>query len=254
MADGIAEAARDRVLEAAALALQGVHAHVGSQVFEAEPFWENTRRLMSFCRDSYRDRGWWPSWVNIGGGVGAPYLPGEAPPTIEALVQGAGEILRAMTPSGLPVPRLGLEPGRSVVAEAGITIYRVQATKTVPGGRRYVLVDGGMGDNIRPALYQARYTAAVDSPREGPQEPVTLAGRFCESGDVLIRDIALPPLQRGDLVTVFATGAYNYAMASVYNRVPRPAVVAVEQGKAWVWVERESLEDLVRLDRPWVPA
>jgi diaminopimelate decarboxylase len=250
MADGIAEAARDQVLAAPGLALTGVHAHIGSQVLEVEPFLENARRLMQFCRDSYRDAGFWPRWVNIGGGIGVRYVDGDEPPPVSAVVAGTADILRAMTPSGLAVPQLALEPGRSVVAEAGLTVYRVQATKTVPGGRRYVMVDGGMGDNIRPALYQARYLAAVDAPRPGPALPVTVAGRYCESGDVLIRDAWLPPVERGDLLVVFATGAYTYAMASVYNRVPRPPVVAVEDGRAAVWVDRESLDDVIRLDRP----
>jgi diaminopimelate decarboxylase len=156
-----------------------------------------------------------------------------------------------MTPAGNPVPTLAIEPGRSIVGEAGMTVYRIGATKTVPGGRRYIAVDGGMGDNIRPALYQASYQAAIDgkSNESVSSREVTVAGRYCESGDILLPHVTLPDPEVGDLLVTYVTGAYNYAMASNYNRVPRPPVVLVAGGKSRLWVERESWHDLTRYDR-----
>ncbi len=142
-----------------------------------------------------------------------------------------------------------MEPGRSIVGEAGITLYTVGAVKDIPGIRKYVSVDGGMGDNPRYALYQAEYEAAVaNRPAGEPRELVTVVGKYCESGDILIKDIELPRVQPGDTLAVLSTGAYNYSMASNYNRMPRPAVVMVNQGRDTLIVRRESYEDLIRND------
>jgi diaminopimelate decarboxylase len=153
----------------------------------------------------------------------------------------------------LPLPRLYLEPGRSLVGEAGLTLYTVGTRKEIPAVRTYVSVDGGMADNPRVALYQAEYTCALANRMlDEPEETVTIAGRFCESGDILIKDVRLPRARRGDILVVFSTGAYHYSMASNYNRVPRPAMVTVYQGEADLLVERETYADLTRLDR--IPA
>ncbi|MBX5466573.1 MAG: diaminopimelate decarboxylase [Firmicutes bacterium] len=253
MAAGIAEGAVDAALAAPHLDLVGYHAHIGSQILEVEPFLANLERLLGFARDQYQRLGFWPEVLDVGGGLGVRYTPEDDPPPLEVVVEGMRELLRQWTPPDRSPPRLYMEPGRSVVAEAGVTLYRVGAIKTVPSGRRYLAVDGGMGDNIRPALYQAPYRAEVDG-KVGEAVAATLAGRYCESGDILIAEQQWPAdVAVGDVVAVLGTGAYNYTMASNYNRVPRPPVVAVREGQARVWVEGERWEDLYRLDRPWEP-
>ncbi|CAB1128695.1 meso-2,6-diaminopimelate decarboxylase [Candidatus Hydrogenisulfobacillus filiaventi] len=250
---GLAEAAVQAVLAEPALRLIGLHSHIGSQILDLEPFVANVEVLMGFSRHLARRYGWWPQVLDVGGGLGVRYQPEDDPPPTAAVLEAMARAAVTGTPAGREPPRLAVEPGRSIVAEAGVTIYRIGAMKTVPGGRRYWAVDGGMGDNIRPALYQARYQALVDGRRGPPEETVTLAGRYCESGDILIQEARLPAAAVGDLVVVLGTGAYNYAMASNYNRVPRPAVVTVRNGTSRVWVEREGYSDLLRLDRPWEP-
>jgi diaminopimelate decarboxylase len=248
--DGSARAAVDAVLAEPGLRLTGYHMHIGSQITLVAPYEEALVRLMRWAREVYQGTGFWPPQVDAGGGLGVAYRPGDAEPTPTALVNRLVAVLAAETPAGLPVPRLALEPGRSLVAPAGITVYRVAGIKDTPGGHVFVMVDGGMGDNIRPALYQAEYTVWSVAAATGPMRRVTIAGRYCETGDLIAADVPLPPLNPGDLVVVLTTGAYNYSMSSNYNRVPRPAVVAVENGAATVWVERESWADLVRHDRP----
>ncbi|MDA8193294.1 MAG: diaminopimelate decarboxylase [Thermaerobacter sp.] len=254
VAEGIADRAVAAALATAGVSLAGFHAHIGSQILEEDPFLANAEVLLTYSRHWQRARGWWPEVLDLGGGFGVRYQPEDDPPALERIMAGLRRQLRVGTPAGVAPPQIFLEPGRSIVAEAGITIYTVGATKTVPGDKRYVAVDGGMGDNIRPALYQARYQAIVDGKDpDGPREIVTVAGRYCESGDILVRDVELPPMVAGDRLVVLGTGAYNYAMASNYNRVPRPPVVVVKDGEARVWVQRESWADLTRLDRPFHP-
>lgn len=155
-----------------------------------------------------------------------------------------------MEKRGLNVPEIWVEPGRSLVGNAAITLYRIGAIKDIPGIRKYVSVDGGMADNIRPALYQAKYHAVLaNRADEAPDEQVAIAGKCCESGDVLIRNIHLPKVNSGDLLALFSTGAYGYSMASNYNRLPRPAVVFVKNGKPRVVIERETYEDLLQKDQ-----
>lgn len=235
----------------AGIRLVGLHAHIGSQILDVDPFAANAEALLRFARRQYDLHGWWPEEIDIGGGLGVSYEPGEDPPTPEAVVRAVRERVAELVPPDRSWPVLSVEPGRSVAADAGVTLYRVGVKKRVPGGRTYVAVDGGMGDNIRPALYQARYTAEPVGPPRPGREVVTVAGRYCESGDLLLRDAALPRLEPGDLLAVFTTGAYTYAMASTYNRVPRPAVVAVDRATVQVWVERETWADLARYDRPF---
>ncbi|MCL6561638.1 MAG: diaminopimelate decarboxylase [Firmicutes bacterium] len=253
MSEGIAEEAVARALALPGIQLVGFHAHIGSQILEIAPFLANLERLLSFSRVTLSTHGFWPEILDVGGGLGVRYTAEDDPPALETVVEGMRQVIAEYTPAGMAAPQVLMEPGRSVVAEAGVTLYRVGAIKRVPSGKRYVAVDGGMGDNIRPALYQAAYQAVVDGKAPGADGFVgALAGRYCESGDILIPEARWPAdLEVGDLVAVLVTGAYNYAMASNYNRVPRPAVVAVHQGEAKVWVQRERWEDLYRLDGAW---
>jgi diaminopimelate decarboxylase len=188
--------------------------------------------------------------LNLGGGMGIQYTAQDDPPVVSALVSGmAAHLKTACQAAGIPLPKLILEPGRSIVGVAGLTVYRVGAIKDIPGVKTYAFIDGGMADNIRPMLYQAKYTFGVAQAVErSATETYAIAGRYCESGDVLSHEVLLPTLQVGDLVVVYGTGAYNYAMASTYNRVPRPAVVMVENGQSTVWVRRETMADMLRLD------
>lgn len=251
MADGISDDAVTQALNAPHVKLAGFHAHIGSQILEEEPFLANAEALLAYAQRWHRETRWWPEVLDIGGGFGVQYGPEDDPPNLHAVFQRIADLVRAMTPAGNPVPTLAIEPGRSIVGEAGMTVYRIGATKTVPGGRRYIAVDGGMGDNIRPALYQASYQAAIDgkSNESVSSREVTVAGRYCESGDILLPHVTLPDPEVGDLLVTYVTGAYNYAMASNYNRVPRPPVVLVAGGKSRLWVERESWHDLTRYDR-----
>jgi diaminopimelate decarboxylase len=251
--DDQAERAVARALDAPALDLLGYHAHVGSQIFELEPY---AREVDALCRfaAAMRDRhGFVPREVSPGGGFAIPYTPAEDrdAASVDDLARQIGEAFRAATARhGLPLPHLTIEPGRSIVGPAGVALYTVGAVKEIPGVRRYVSVDGGMADNIRPALYGAEYTAAVANRMgaEGPAERVTIAGKFCESGDVLIRDIDLPPLAPGDTLAIPAAGAYCLAMASNYNLAYRPAVVFVRDGAARLVRRRETLDDLLRCE------
>ncbi|MGH2721988.1 MAG: diaminopimelate decarboxylase family protein, partial [Actinomycetota bacterium] len=226
---------------------------IGSNIFSAEPFAKTIEVLFELVAGVRRDRDIAIEELDLGGGIGVPYLPEDDPIRLDdfaALIRRSVE--EQAVRHGIPVPRLSFEPGRFLVANAMLTLYSVGGVKELPGIRTYVSVDGGMSDNIRPALYQARYAALLaNKAGETPGRTVTVAGMHCESGDVLVRDVALPAsIRRGDLLAVPATGAYGYSMASNYNRKPRPAVVAVRDGSARGMVRRESLDDLLRLDEP----
>ncbi|MCL5115673.1 MAG: diaminopimelate decarboxylase [Firmicutes bacterium] len=249
--DGIADEAVRRALAAERIQLNGFHAHIGSQILEGDPFVANAEALMAFSQRWHQMAGFWPRILDIGGGLGVRYTGGEEPPQLAHILRRIQGLLTEATPPGAAVPKILMEPGRSIVAEAGVTLYTVEAVKTVVGGKVYVAVDGGMGDNIRPALYQAQYAASLDGkPESTPPSAVTVAGRYCESGDILLSGVPLADPQVGDRLIVWATGAYNYSMASTYNRVPRPAVVVVRDGEVSRWVERERWEDVTRLDLP----
>ncbi|MFH1826385.1 MAG: diaminopimelate decarboxylase [bacterium] len=219
------------------LNLVGFHAHIGSQIFDVKPFVDETKLLVKLA-EKYGVK-----IISLGGGIGIVYTKADKPPTIKEFAEAITAVVK-----GKDI-KLILEPGRSIVGPAGITIYTVGAIKDIPKIRKYVLIDGGMADNPRPILYQAKYDAfVVGKEDQKPAEEVTIAGRFCESGDVLISDIKLPKIEVNDLLAVSGTGAYNYSMASNYNRVPRPAMVMVNNGQAKVIVRRETYEDLVRND------
>ncbi len=245
----VADVAR-RATELPALRLDGFHAHAGSQVLEIEPYLAVLETLIELAAHVRDTTGVSPTIVDLGGGFGIRYVD-EAPLPVERLAAALGDRLTSLAASHrLEVPELVVEPGRSLVANAGMTVYRVLARKAV-GGRALVAVDGGMSDNLRPALYDARHAIAAVGAAGGLPETVTVVGRHCESGDVLGEDVALPaPVEPGDLVAMAATGAYTYPLASAYNRVGRPAVVAVAGGEPVVWLRREEAADMDRLEVP----
>jgi len=250
--DGAAMQAVRTALEIPGIELRGFHSHIGSQIFDPEPFALAARSMVQFMAEVRLELNLTFPELNLGGGLGIRYLPEDAPPSIPTFVRGlAGALRQTLEAHDLPEPLLYVEPGRSIVGDAGVTLYTVGAIKAIPGVRTYASVDGGMFENPRPALYGARYTAAVaDRAADPVDRAVTIAGRCCESGDVLIWEAALPPIRPGDRLAVFSTGAYTYSMASNYNRFPRPAVVLAGEGRARVIVERETYDDLIRKDRP----
>lgn len=247
------EAARQAVA-APGLAWRGLHCHVGSQIFEVEPYRLAAEALVNLGAEIRQATGAALLEADIGGGFGIRYLEEDCPPRVLDAVGVAIEALRTTARRhGMEPPRLMIEPGRAIVGEAGITLYTVGSIKEIPGVRTYVAVDGGMADNPRPALYGARYAAVVaNRAGEAPLATVRLVGRYCESGDVLIKEAPLQRVGPGDVVALFSTGAYHYSMASNYNRFPRPAAVLVAGGEADLMIERESYADLARLDR--IPA
>ena len=239
-----------RALALPNLSLRGIHCHIGSQILELRPFREAVQMMVDFLAQVKAETGRELEDLDLGGGLGSRYLSDQQPPSVEEYAEAIVAALKAaLAKHGLREVRLLQEPGRSLVAEAGTTLYAVGAIKEVPGVRKYVSVDGGLSDNPRPALYQARYEAIVANKATlPPAERVTIAGKHCET-DLLIEEIDLPPLAPGDILAVQTTGAYNYSMASNYNRFPRPCCVLVSGGEADVIVARESYDDLVRGDR-----
>lgn len=250
MLDGAAYQAVRRARALDRVRLRGLHAHIGSQVYDLEPFRLEVAALLDFAAKIRDELDVTTEELNLGGGLGIRYLTGDEPPSRTAYVEALAEVVRAKaTQHRLTPPKVFIEPGRSIVGDAGVTLYTVGAVKAIPGVRTYASVDGGMYENPRPALYGARYEAVLAArPLEPPTQTVAVAGRCCESGDVLIWEARLPEVRGGDVLAVFSTGAYTYSMASNYNRFPRPAVVLAGDGQGRVVVERETYEDLVRKD------
>lgn len=243
------EAVFEFISQQSALHCIGLHAHIGSQIFELQPHGDLAGVLVSwFCKA--QQYGLPVAELDVGGGLGIRYTEGDDPPSIATWVETVAKgIAAACEAQGITPPRLLCEPGRSLIGPACVTAYTVGSQKTVPGIRTYVAVDGGMSDNPRPITYQSQYRSLVANRMAAPlSETVTLAGKHCESGDVVIADAPLPPLETGDVVVVAGTGAYNYSMASNYNRVPRLAAVMVANGEAHLVIQRETLQDLVRHD------
>lgn len=231
--------------------LIGLHAHIGSQILETEGFNLEVEKLMQLVHEWKQKYDYQPQVLNLGGGFGIRYTAKDRVIGLGTFVEQIIASVRTLAEQyQLNVPAIWVEPGRSIVGEAGYSLYTVGSRKDVPGLTPYVTVDGGMGDNIRPALYQAEYEALVAKrPAAEPVEKVHLAGRYCESGDILIDQACLPKTKPGDVIAVLATGAYGYSMASNYNRVPRPAVVFAENGQAQEVVTRETYDDLIKNDR-----
>ncbi|MBN1321006.1 MAG: diaminopimelate decarboxylase [Thermoleophilia bacterium] len=252
LADGVALEAIREALVAEHLDLVGLHAHIGSQIFQLDAFRKAIAILVELIGQAHASFGFDCRYLNIGGGLGIRYTEEDLPSSIgdyaTVKVEGVREEMSAM---GLPMPRVLIEPGRSIVGKAGVTAYRVGTIKEIPGVRTYVCVDGGMSDNIRPMLYGAQYLGMLANKAEASADTtVTVAGKHCESSDVLIKDARIAKPEPGDILVMPATGAYCYAMASNYNGTPRPAVVLVNDGQARVIIERESLADLVAKHRP----
>ncbi|WOD38668.1 diaminopimelate decarboxylase [Nodosilinea sp. E11] len=227
----------------------GVHAHIGSQIFELTPHTDLGDVMAQWVVTAQR-YGLTLTELDVGGGLGIRYTEGDDPPSIDTWVKTVCEsVIAACEARNIPLPRLLCEPGRSLIGSACVTAYRVGSQKEIPGLRTYASVDGGMSDNPRPITYQSVYRALVANRMTAPlSETITLAGKHCESGDILIKDAALPELKSGDVITIAGTGAYNYSMASNYNRVPRPAAVLVAEGDATLIIRRETVADLLRQD------
>jgi len=230
------------------LRLVGLHAHVGSQIWDLSLLAESAGRLVDLAADLGRPI----EELSPGGGLAVPYTTDDPVVPVSACADRvAAAIVERCRRHRLPLPRVVVEPGRSLIAQAGVALYAVGARKSIPGTREYVSLDGGMADNIRPALYNARYSALLANQADRPgAQVVTLAGRFCESGDVLVRDVALPPLEPGDLVAIPMVGAYCLPLASNYNLVPRPAVVLLRPGRTDLIQRRETWQDLINRDQP----
>ncbi len=230
--------------------LCGLHCHIGSQIFDIQPFSDAADIMIRFIAKIKSECGFVIHELNLGGGLGVPYT--EHDPRIdyaEAIRDIAGVVTDFCKKHGTDVPLVRLEPGRSIVAAAGITLYTVGGIKQIPGFKNYISVDGGMPDNPRYALYQSRYTALIANKADLPRDfSATIAGRCCESGDLLGEDMEIQSAERGDILAVLTTGAYNYSMASNYNKIPRPPVVFVRDGASRVVVRREEYKDLVSCD------
>jgi len=246
---GAARQAVERALAHDRLELVGLHSHIGSQIFDLRGHAAAMAIMLDLVAELRRDLGFNPRRLGAGGGLGIAYTRDDDPPTPREFVSTLRAALAGgCAQRGLPVPELVVEPGRSLAGPAGVALYTVGAIKEIPGVRTFVAVDGGMGDNIRPKLYGTRYEAIkVDDPEpaDAGLRTVTIAGKYCESADILVTDARLPPLAAGDVIAIPAAGAYCLAMASNYNGMPRPAVVMVRDGAARLIRRRETLDDLL---------
>jgi diaminopimelate decarboxylase len=239
--DGLAARAIAEVRAARNLRLVGLHAHIGSQILELEPYTAAIEALAALVDGSWECR-----MLNVGGGLGIAYTSADRPPTIDSYVHAKVHGVQRIFD---PVPRILIEPGRSLVGNAGVTAYEIGTVKEIPGVRTYLSVDGGMSDNMRPMLYGSRYEAIIaNRAADVPDTLATVAGMHCESGDILISDAMLARPRPGDLLVTPATGAYGYAMANNYNGVPRPPIVLCRDGEARLVVRRETWDDLVTRD------
>lgn len=249
LSTGIALEAVNEIMSYDRIILDGFHMHIGSQIFALESFEEAVSVMASFTEEVKKRTGYVPEVVNMGGGLGVAYKTDDNPPTIEEYVKTITDSSKkAFKERGLAVPKIMIEPGRSVVANAGVTLYSVGAIKEIPGIRVYASVDGGMSDNIRPMLYGAAYEAFLANKMTGKaNSKVTVAGKHCESGDILVRDVWLPNPEPRDILVIPATGAYGYSMANNYNLQPRPAVLFVKENRVRKVISRESYQDIISL-------
>ncbi|MDF2592057.1 MAG: diaminopimelate decarboxylase [Clostridia bacterium] len=240
----------ERALKSRHIKLKGLHCHIGSQIFEEESFYSVANIMLEFIAKLKTNQGFITEELNLGGGFGVYYSQEDAPIDIKSCLQNVLGLVRDQASVlNIKVPKLMIEPGRAIVANAGTTLYEVGGIKRTYGGREYIFVDGGMTDNPRTALYDAKYEAIIAGKAANEGKALyTIAGKCCESGDIIIKDIELPEAEKGDILAVLCTGAYNYSMSSNYNRIPKPAVVFVKDGKARLTVKRESYEDILRND------
>ncbi|WP_019242094.1 MULTISPECIES: diaminopimelate decarboxylase [Bacillus] len=232
--------------------LLGLHCHIGSQIFETAGFLLAADKLMGKLKEWFNQYQFQAKVLNLGGGFGIRYTSEDSPlPPADYVEEIVKEVKKQSESLGIPVPEIWIEPGRSLVGDAGTTLYKIGNYKEIPDVRKYVAIDGGMSDNIRPALYDAKYDAVLANRMEDEvEETVSIAGKCCESGDMLIWDLPLPKAKANDILAVFCTGAYGYAMSNNYNRIPRPAVVFVENSEAKLVIKRETLQDIIKLDLP----
>ncbi|WP_100398475.1 diaminopimelate decarboxylase [Bacillus sp. FJAT-44742] len=252
LASGQVEKAMETILSQPEIELLGFHCHIGSQIFDTTGFTMAVEKLYESIRKWREKFDYTPEVLNVGGGFGIRYVEGDDPLPPEEYVK---DVIKAVKKeakaSGMDVPEIWIEPGRSIAGDAGTTLYTIGSTKDIPNVRRYVSIDGGMTDNIRPALYQAEYEGILaNRANEKAADKVSIAGKACESGDMLIWDLPLPEVKHGDILAVFCTGAYGYSMANNYNRIPRPSVVFAEEGKTRLVVKGETYDDLIRNDLP----
>lgn len=247
---GQAEMLACRALGKKNVELVGYHCHVGSQLFDEALFCDSATNMLTFTAQIAKKYGYMAKVVNLGGGMGVPYVAGEPVVDYAGNIRKIGQHIETLCRDlDITPPAILMEPGRSMVADAGITLYTVTGTKEISGFKNYVNIDGGMSDNPRYTLYQSAYTVCHAGKAEEKADFVcTVAGRCCESGDLIQEDVALPKPVRGDVLAVLTTGAYNYSMASNYNRIPRPAVVMIGQEGPYLAVRRESFADLLTCD------
>lgn len=232
------------------LKLHGLHAHIGSQIFETSIYGDEIEILVKEIARLDEKFNLKLDEINIGGGLGVKYTDSDCPPSTYTIAEIViKRLYECIEKYKIDAPALFIEPGRSIISTAGVTLYTLGSSKQVPKGKKYVAVDGGMADNARPSMYQAEYFAQIaNKPDYELANTVTIAGRFCESGDILIKEIKLPEIEEGDILCVYNTGAYNYSMSSNYNRVQKPAMVILNEGQADVIIKRESLKDLIEHD------
>lgn len=247
---GEAFGAVKEVLEQKNVTLKGIHCHIGSQIFEIEPFKAAAEVMLGFMAKVKEELSYEIKELNLGGGFGIRYLIDDDAKLYKTFMEQVSVTVKETCKRlKLNIPFIMIEPGRAIVGPAGTTLYTIGAVKTIPGIRNYVSVDGGMTDNPRYILYQSEYSIAVANKIDKPADYVaTIAGRCCESGDLIQEDAKIQTPEAGDILAVFCTGAYNYSMASNYNRVPRPAVVMIKDGKPRLIIKRESYEDMVKND------
>ena len=246
----VIEDAVEKAINLENINLAGIHCHIGSQIFELQPYEDAVEVMLDLVKKIQENYGYFIKEVDFGGGFGIYYNKGDKPRTTreycETIINKVDEVCRR---TGQERPILTIEPGRSIVANAGSTLYTVGSVKEIPGVRTYVAVDGGMTDNIRPALYNAAYECVIAN-RVNSEcgQTVTIAGKCCESGDILLENVELPEVTSGDILAILTTGAYGYSMSSNYNRIPKPAVVMIRDGQARLVCKRESYEDIIRND------
>lgn len=240
----------EEALETPGVEVEGYHSHIGSQIFEVSSFEDQIDRLLAFACEVRDKLGFVAGMLNLGGGFAVPYVAGDDQVDIDANIKAISEHLnKGCAEAGYPLPRIFMEPGRSIVADAGVTLYSAGRIKEVNGYRNYVMVDGGMTDNPRYALYKSAYTVLNASRMNDEANYLcTIAGRCCESGDRVAEDISIVRPERGDIIAVLTTGAYNFAMSSNYNRVMRPALVMLEEGEARLAIRRQKIEDMLALE------
>ncbi len=247
---GQAYMAVKEILSMSRIKLCGFHCHIGSQIFESEPFNTASQLMLEFIAEVKKDFNFKTEMLNLGGGFGVKYIDSQPEINIYEKIKEVAETLSSQCENlGIEMPKIAMEPGRSIVADAGMTLYTIGSVKEITGYKNYVSVDGGMTDNPRYTLYESPYTVMLaNRPRDTADFTATIAGRCCESGDIIQENVNLPKPKRNEILAVLTTGAYNYSMASNYNRIPRPPVVMLNDNSDYIAINRESFEDICKLD------